>query len=140
MSGSSEGFKAGADATAYDEILPVRTGQEVRHASSKMPWWNPRYWRKSIWAGVILSFAVVLIIIIAVSVMKVKENRYPDYSPLSYSLADTCKFITHSQQLLLTIDQMEERTSLISSTTLQDTTPPKASFITFHENRHSLLT
>jgi len=61
-----------------------------------MPWWNPRYWRKSIWAGVILSFAVVLIIIIAVSVMKVKENRYPDYSPLSYSLADTCKFTSHS--------------------------------------------
>lgn len=96
MSGSPEGFKAGADATVYDEILPVRTGQEVRHASSKMPWWNPRYWRKSIWAGVILSFAVVLIIIIAVSVMKVKENRYPDYSPLSYSLADTCKFTSHS--------------------------------------------
>ncbi|KAG8669694.1 hypothetical protein FPOAC2_09037 [Fusarium poae] len=89
MSGHSEGFKAGSAAPAYDEILPSRTGQDVRHASSRMPWWNPRYWGKIIWAAVILAFFVLLIIVIAVSVTKVKENRYPDYSPLSYSLADT---------------------------------------------------
>ncbi|WXC49681.1 hypothetical protein QX201_009358 [Fusarium graminearum] len=89
MSGYSEEFKAGPAAPAYDEILPSRQGQDVRHASSRMPWWNPRYWRKGIWAAVILAFVVVLIIVIAVSVTKVKENRYPDYSPLSYSLADT---------------------------------------------------
>ncbi|UZP42118.1 hypothetical protein NXS19_009934 [Fusarium pseudograminearum] len=89
MSGYSEEFKTGPAAPAYDEILPSRQGQDVRHASSRMPWWNPRYWRKGIWAAVILAFVVVLIIVIAVSVTKVKENRYPDYSPLSYSLADT---------------------------------------------------
>ncbi|RGP79954.1 hypothetical protein FLONG3_1898 [Fusarium longipes] len=89
MSGYSEGFKAGSEAPAYDEILPSRKGQDVRHASSRMPWWNPRYWRRGVWAAVVLVFVVVLIIVIAVSVTKVKENRYPNYSPLSYSLADT---------------------------------------------------
>ncbi|KAI0194645.1 concanavalin A-like lectin/glucanase domain-containing protein [Astrocystis sublimbata] len=52
------------------------------------PWWKPKYWRRRSWviAGVIA--AIVLIIVIVVPVEVTKANRYPDYSPLNYALAD----------------------------------------------------
>lgn len=67
----------------------ARKGQEVRHASSTMPWWNPRYWRKRVWAAIIIVIIVIVIIIVAVAVGKARKNIYPDYTPLSYSLKDT---------------------------------------------------
>jgi hypothetical protein len=93
MSRFSSGVKSG-EASAYDEIMLSRKGQDVRHAPSRMPWYNPRYWRKRVWAGVATIVVIIIIIIVAVAVSQSRKNRYPDYSPLEYSLADTCRSIT----------------------------------------------
>jgi hypothetical protein len=55
--------------------------------------WDVRQWRKRTW-GFIVAALVVIIIIIVVAVVEVnKNNRYPDYTPLKYTIEDTC---THS--------------------------------------------
>lgn len=96
MSRYSSGVKPGEIPPIYDEIMLARKGQEVRHASSTMPWWNPRYWRKRVWAAIIIVIIVIVIIIVAVAVGKARKNIYPDYTPLSYSLKDTCKCLSSS--------------------------------------------
>lgn len=52
--------------------------------------YNPLRWKGRTKIGAAISTVVVLIIIIAVAVTVVRNNRYPDYSPLSYMLVDTC--------------------------------------------------
>ncbi|QGI80331.1 unnamed protein product [Fusarium fujikuroi] len=89
MSMYSSGVKPGEIPPIYDEVMLARKGQEIRHASSSMPWWNPRYWRKRIWATIIIVILVIVIIIVAVAVERARKNMYPDYSPLSYTLKDT---------------------------------------------------
>lgn len=81
--------KPGETPPAYDEIMLTRPGRDVRRASPSMPWWNPRYWRKRVWAGAVVAVLVILAIIISVAVTKAKENEYPDYTALTYSLKDT---------------------------------------------------
>lgn len=90
MTRYSSGVKSG-EAPAYEEIMLPRKGQDVRHAPSRMPWYNPRYWRKRVWAGVGTVVVIIIIIIVAILVSNARKNRYPDYSPLAYSLADTCR-------------------------------------------------
>ena len=70
-------------------------------SSSKSDWqeiqqeprrWDVRYWS---WKALILTglgIAVVLADAISVTVIEVKENRYPDYSALTYSLSTTCQY------------------------------------------------
>lgn len=96
--------KPGEIPPAYDEIMLSRPGQDVRRASPSMPWWNPRYWRKRVWAGVVIAILVILAIIIGVAVSQTKNNAYPDYTTLSYSLKDTSwlSFFAY-QRLYLTI-------------------------------------
>ncbi|RSL89206.1 hypothetical protein CEP51_001331 [Fusarium floridanum] len=81
--------KPGEIPPAYDEIMLSRPGQDVRRASPSMPWWNPRYWRKRVWAGVVAVILILIAIIVAVAVTQSKNNAYPDYTTLSYSLKDT---------------------------------------------------
>lgn len=124
MSRFSSGVKSG-EVPAYDEIMLPRKGQDVRHAPSRMPWYNPRYWRKRVWAGVATIVVIIIIVVVAVAVSESRKNRYPDYSALEYSLADTCRLITayiYRKQALTNI-QMEESPSSTSSTTSLDTTP-----------------
>ncbi|KAI1043374.1 hypothetical protein LB505_002090 [Fusarium chuoi] len=87
MSMYSSGVKPGEIPPIYDEVMLARKGQEIRHASSSMPWWNPRYWRKRIWAAIIIVILVIVIIIVAVAVERARKNMYPDYSPLSYIIS-----------------------------------------------------
>ncbi|KAF4983183.1 hypothetical protein FZEAL_1340 [Fusarium zealandicum] len=89
MSRHAHGIKPGEILPVCDEIILPRQGQDVRRASSRMPWWNPRYWRKRVWAAVVASIVLLLVIVIAVAVIQVRNNRYPDYSKVSYSLKDT---------------------------------------------------
>lgn len=66
-------------AASYDKT-PQRGGSK----------WNPRNWTRKIWiiATVVLICALIVIIVPAVVVTQ-KSSAYPDYSALSYSLADT---------------------------------------------------
>ena len=62
--------------------------------------WNPRTWSRKtrIWScvGTTIVVIVTLVIVIAVSVMFQKNNRYPAYGKLNYELQDTCKYIAKS--------------------------------------------
>ncbi|CAM1508179.1 Fc.00g050270.m01.CDS01 [Cosmosporella sp. VM-42] len=82
-------IKPGDAPPTYEEIMLTRDTGNVRRVQSSMPWWNPRYWRKRVWAGVVAAIIIVIIIIIAVAVTQSKNNSYPDYTELSYSLKDT---------------------------------------------------
>ncbi|KAI9676425.1 MAG: hypothetical protein M1817_000582 [Caeruleum heppii] len=50
---------------------------------------NPVTWGTKTCIAVAVGFVVLLIIVIVGAVVGVRNNRYPDYSPLRYSLQDT---------------------------------------------------
>jgi hypothetical protein len=52
--------------------------------------WDVREWRKRTWAFLAVGLIVIIIIVVVVVVEVKKQNRYPDYAPLKYSLSDTC--------------------------------------------------
>jgi len=85
--------KPGEFPPQYDEAMfpPRGAPGNVRQARASMPWWNPRYWRKRVWAGIGVVLVVVIIVAVAVGVTQSKKNRYPDYSAITYSLSETCK-------------------------------------------------
>ncbi|KAF7558050.1 hypothetical protein G7046_g5898 [Stylonectria norvegica] len=82
-------IKTGEAPPMYEEILLSRDNGNVRHAQSSMPWWNPRFWRKRVWGGVVAVIIIVIVIVVAVVVTQNKNNAYPDYSTVSYSLKET---------------------------------------------------
>lgn len=70
-------------------------GKASRAATTKMPWWNPRYWARKVWIAIVVVVVVVIIVVIAVAVgvtLSKKDNAYPSYKELSYTLQDTCKY------------------------------------------------
>jgi hypothetical protein len=80
----------------YDNGYDHGRSGGLPQAQTKKSWWNPRYWRKAVWIIVVL---VVLAIAIGVGVgvgvtQSKKNNAYPDYAELNYSLKDTSKFST----------------------------------------------
>ena len=54
--------------------------------------WDMRYWSWKKWAGLIVGVVIVVVIAVIVAVEVTKKSKYPDYSTLAYSLADTCKY------------------------------------------------
>lgn len=52
------------------------------------PWWKPKYWRKRTWGIVGALIVIIIVVVIVVAVLVSKANRYPNYTKLSYSLAD----------------------------------------------------
>ncbi|KAI0166789.1 glycoside hydrolase family 16 protein [Hypoxylon sp. FL1284] len=62
--------------------------QRANYAQPKAPWWNPRSWRKRTWAIVAAILIAIIVIAIVAPVEVAKANRYPDYSPLNYTLSD----------------------------------------------------
>jgi hypothetical protein len=71
---------------SYSEVPEHRS---LRPAQTTLPWWNPRYWPKKVWAGIVTLIVVLAIIVGAVVGVNAKKNAYPNYSELSYSLAET---------------------------------------------------
>lgn len=87
----SREYKAGDYPPAYREVAVPEQARQPSYAQTRKPWWNPRYWRKPVWAAVIAAVLVVLAIVIAVPVVVTRQqnNSYPDYAPVSYRLAET---------------------------------------------------
>jgi hypothetical protein len=54
--------------------------------------WDVRQWGSKKWAALIAGVVIIIVIVVVVAVVVTKNNRYPDYSTLTYSLADTCTF------------------------------------------------
>ncbi|KAH8805932.1 glycoside hydrolase family 16 protein [Xylogone sp. PMI_703] len=57
--------------------------------SGAPPWWDVRQWsrRRLIIAGVVIVILIIVIIVAAVE--GTKKSKYPNYSPLTYTLKDT---------------------------------------------------
>jgi hypothetical protein len=53
-------------------------------------WFNLRHWRKRTLILSALAMVIVIVIVVAVAVVEVKNNAYPDYSQLNYTLVDQC--------------------------------------------------
>ena len=83
--------KPGDVAPQYEDLDMY--GQPSRRMPTKMPWWNPRYWSRKVWIIVGIVLVVIIVIIIAVAVTVSKNNAYPNYTELSYTLKDTCEFL-----------------------------------------------
>lgn len=62
----------------------------------RQPWWNVKSWGWKKFAILIGAVVIILIIVIVVAVEVTKKNKYPDYTKLTYKLADTCKHILTS--------------------------------------------
>ncbi|EGX89459.1 endo-1,3(4)-beta-glucanase, putative [Cordyceps militaris CM01] len=75
-----------------DGDLVPHHGKPSRTATTKMPWWNPRYWARKVWIAVAVAVVIIVVVIgVAVGVTVSKNNAYPSYKALSYTLQDTCK-------------------------------------------------
>jgi len=73
-----------------DPPQPHRYQQSVSKVQTTMPWWNPRYWRKRVWAIVVTILVIVIAVAVAVGVTQSGGGgSYPDYSNVTYSLAET---------------------------------------------------
>jgi cell division protein FtsX len=54
--------------------------------------WDVREWRKRTWALLIVGLIIIIVVIVVpVEVVK-NNNRYPDYTPLNYTISDTCTY------------------------------------------------
>lgn len=63
----------------------TQRGGAVSHA-----WWNMKHWGKKGWL-ILAGVVIIIVIIIAVAVTQVnKANAYPEYTKLTYSLAENC--------------------------------------------------
>ncbi|KAJ6790260.1 hypothetical protein PWT90_06576 [Aphanocladium album] len=70
------------------DLMPYR-GKPSHPATTKMPWWNPRYWAKKVWIALTVVIVIIIVIAVAVGVTVSKSNAYPSYKELAYSLQDT---------------------------------------------------
>lgn len=91
-----EFYKPGDLPPTYQEVVAapqqnIVGGGNVRPLQTSLPWWNPRYWTKRIWIGVVTALVIIIVIAVAVGVTQAKKNAYPNYSQLSYSLKETCE-------------------------------------------------
>jgi len=65
------------------------TARHTAEYPSYKPWW------RRAWPLLAIAVVIILITIIVVPVeVEKKKNQYPDYSKLTYSLADTCTSIS----------------------------------------------
>jgi hypothetical protein len=86
---------------------------EREYDDGSTSFWNVRRWGWKHWAVVGVIVAIVAAVVIAVAVTETKKNNaYPDYLPLTYSLADTClsSFLSpHSSLTGLTLGRFRYR-------------------------------
>ncbi|KAI1390909.1 glycoside hydrolase family 16 protein [Hypoxylon trugodes] len=68
--------------------LPHPPRQNNMAYEPAQPWYKPKYWRKRTWAIVVAILAIIIVIVVVVPVEVTKANRYPDYTPLNYSLSE----------------------------------------------------
>lgn len=95
----------------YDQDKHVQTTSVARPAafdsdgsfdSTRRSPLDPRRWGKRVWIGLGIVVVIVLAVVPAVVVTEQKKNRYPDYSPLTYSLSETCKLGADHPELVRT--------------------------------------
>lgn len=58
---------------------------EKAHGGSR---WAPRNWRKRTWAGIGVTVILLIVVIVVAAVVGTRNNAYPSYSALNYTLVD----------------------------------------------------
>lgn len=91
------GVKPGEIPPRYEEFQ-VGSGGGYQKSGSSASAWDPRYWSKKVWIGIVAVIVIAIVIGVAVGVTQGKKTSYPDYSQLTYTLKDTCEF-THVSTL-----------------------------------------
>lgn len=60
------------------------------------PRWNPRFWTRKVWIGFAAINMMATVLVVSAAVARTREgSSYPDYSPLTYTLKDTCTLLLH---------------------------------------------
>jgi len=77
--------------TMADDHGGLRAPPFDREDSLSHPWYSVKHWGKKAWLFLALGVAIIIAVVVAVAVVVTRNNRYPDYSKLSYSLSETCK-------------------------------------------------
>jgi hypothetical protein len=101
------------------------------------PWYNIKYWGKKAWIAVVAIVVIIIVIVVVVAVEVTKNNAYPDYTKLNYSLAQNCTslpFPISPFKILITCQTLEPVSS-ITSTTLPAMTPPQVSSTTSRKRK-----
>ncbi|KAJ5664942.1 Concanavalin A-like lectin/glucanase subgroup [Penicillium maclennaniae] len=67
-------------------VIPVSESPERK--PSQRPWYSPFTWtRRRTFISILVTIVIILVIVVPIEV--VRANRYPDYSPLNYTLKDS---------------------------------------------------
>lgn len=53
---------------------------------------GPKSWGKKVWIGIGAAIVIVIIAIVVPVVVVTRNNRYPDYTKLTYTLSETCTY------------------------------------------------
>ncbi|CAG8981220.1 hypothetical protein HYALB_00012549 [Hymenoscyphus albidus] len=71
-------------------ISTVEMAKEYDNLNSqKRPWYDAKGWGKKAWIGIFIAFVIIVIVVVVPSVVVTRNNRYPDYTRLNYTLTDT---------------------------------------------------
>jgi hypothetical protein len=71
----------------------IQTVNAPPPADKEPYWFDVRYWRKRNLIISAIALVAIIVIVIAVPIVEVKANAYPNYSQLTYTLTDTCWFL-----------------------------------------------
>jgi len=53
-------------------------------------WYDLKRWGKKVWIALV-AIIIIIIVVVVVAVVEVeKKDKYPDYSKVTYTVADTC--------------------------------------------------
>ncbi|KAJ5563064.1 Endo-1-3(4)-beta-glucanase [Penicillium sp. DV-2018c] len=76
------------DPNPIESKTPIPTTSQPQPPSKRhIPWYNPRNWSKRIKLLAASTIILILLIVIVIPIEVIK-NRYPNYTPLNYKLAD----------------------------------------------------
>lgn len=88
MSGRNPFSESSVPLQNHGEPPPYSATEEKVAAPSK---WNPKSWGLKTKIAVAVGIVAVIIAIICGAYFGVRNNKYPNYSKLNYSLSKTCK-------------------------------------------------
>lgn len=67
-----------------------------KEGTLKPHWWDVKQWGWKKWAALAAGIIVIIVIGVVAGIESAKLNAYPDYSKLTYTLEDTCSYLSKS--------------------------------------------
>jgi heme/copper-type cytochrome/quinol oxidase subunit 2 len=88
---------------------PEVMAYEAREPYTSRSAWNPRSWSRRIWL-ILVTIIIIIVVVIVATVVGIratrnsghgKDDRYPNYTRLNYTLIDTCKLRLYLKSLMV---------------------------------------